>query len=82
MNSPPLKRIELIDKYIGLNFKGVIMELKRAFIFPRRKLSKMSGIPPSTLYYRLLKLEKKKELGIWRNGRKALIFESKDEIFI
>jgi len=56
------------------------MELKRAFIFPRRKLSKMTGIPASTIYYRLRKLEKEKVVGVWRNGHKALIFERRKNV--
>ena len=58
------------------------MELEKAFVFPRRKLAKISGIPPSTLYYKLIKLEKNRELSVWRNGRKSLIFESKNKWII
>jgi len=53
------------------------MELNKLFIFPRRKLSKLLNTPPSTIYYRIQKLEKKKELNVFRRGKKALIFQQK-----
>jgi len=53
------------------------MELNKLFVMPRRVLAKYTNTPPSTIYYRLKKLEKKKELNVFRRGKKALIFQQK-----
>ena len=49
------------------------MEELRIFIAPRRKLSKLMGVSPSTIYYRIQKLQKDKKLvSFYSNGRASL----------